>query len=110
MASENLVIVTDANFDETVKKSDVPVVLDFWAEWCGPCRAVAPSFAELSEEFKGKMRFGKLNVDENNQTAMSLGIRGIPTFVIFKEGKEVHRLVGALDKERMKSELTRFTA
>ena len=107
-ASEHLVIVTDKNFDEVVKKSAVPVILDFWADWCGPCRMVAPTFAELAAEFKGKVTFGKVNVDENGQTAQNFQIQSIPAFVVIKNGVEVHRFVGARDKDDMKLEIQKF--
>jgi len=108
MASENLTAVTDATFDEVVKRSALPVVVDFWAEWCGPCRMVGPFFADLAVELAGKMAFTKLNVDQANKTASALAVRSIPTFVVFKGGVEVHRFSGAMDKESLRKELSPF--
>ena len=108
MASDILVIVTEKNFEEVVKRSTLPVVLDFWADWCPPCKRVAPTFEELALEFKGKIRFGKVNVDENGHIAASFGIQSIPTFVVMKNGSEVHRFMGASDKEDLKSHLTPY--
>jgi thioredoxin 1 len=86
--------VTDQDFEQQVLKSPVPVVVDFWAPWCGPCRAMAPVFEELSQEYAGKVRFAKMNTDENEQTAPRYGIQGIPTAIFFKDGREVNRMVG----------------
>ena len=90
--------VTDATFEAEVLKSDVPVVLDFWAEWCPPCRALAPTFEELAERYAGQAKFVKLNVDENQSVPQRFGIKGIPTLVFFDGGREVERIVGASSK------------
>ncbi len=88
------VVVTDENFDEVVGKSQLPVVVDFWAEWCGPCKMAEPVIEELSETYKGKAVIGKLNVDENQQKAAELGVMSIPTVIGFKAGQEVERKIG----------------
>jgi thioredoxin 1 len=90
--------VDDAGFEREVLQSDVPVVLDFWAEWCPPCRALAPTFEELAKQYEGRVRFLKLNVDENQQVPQRFGIKGIPTLVFFDGGREVERVVGASTK------------
>ncbi len=94
----NVIAVSDADFQEVVLNSDKPVLLDFWAEWCGPCRALAPTLAELAEDFAGKVVIAKMNVDENQQTPAQFGIRSIPTLIVFKNGQAVETLVGALPK------------
>ena len=86
--------VTDQDFEQQVLKSPVPVVVDFWAPWCGPCRAMAPVFEELSTEYAGKLRFAKMNTDENEMTPPRYGIQGIPTAIFYKDGREVNRMVG----------------
>ncbi len=101
----NITEFTDSNWDDEVLKSDLPVVIDFWAEWCGPCRMVAPIVEELSDEYNGKVKFGKLDVDSNSGTAARYGIRSIPTLLIFKDGDEVARLIGAKPKNQMVKEL-----
>jgi thioredoxin 1 len=87
--------VTDTNFAHDVLASSQPVVVDFWAEWCGPCKMIAPHLEELSTEFQGKVKILKLNTDENQQTAIRYGVRSIPTLILFKNGEEVDRKVGA---------------
>jgi thioredoxin 1 len=88
--------VTDQNFEEEVLKSDIPVVVDFWAPWCGPCRMIAPIAEKLSEEFDGRVKFCKLNVDQNNDTAASYRVRSIPLLVFFKGGEKVDESLGAV--------------
>ena len=90
--------VTDANFDTEVIKSDKPVLVDFWAEWCGPCRMVAPIVEELAKEYNGTLKVGKMDVDSNPQVSMQYGIRSIPTLLVFKGGKVVEQVVGAVPK------------
>lgn len=90
--------VSDANFEAEVLKSDQPVVVDFWAEWCGPCRTIAPALEEIAVELKDKLKVVKLNVDENPNVAGQLGIRSIPTLIVFKDGKAAAQKVGAAPK------------
>ena len=97
--------ITDATFQEEVVNSDVPVVVDFWAEWCGPCKQIAPIVEELAGEYEGKVKFGKIDVDYNPQVAMNFGIRGIPTLLIFNGGEAVDQIVGALPKARIKEKV-----
>ncbi len=93
--------VTDANFQNEVLNSDKPVLIDFWAEWCGPCKMIAPMVEELANEYDGKLKVGKVDVDSNQQTSMQYGIRSIPTLLIFKGGKVVDQLVGAVPKKML---------
>ena len=97
--------VTDKNFETEVLKSDLPVLVDFWAEWCGPCKMIAPSVEELAAEFEGRAKIGKLDVDNNQVTAGKYGIRSIPSLLIFKGGEVAEQIVGAVPKDQLQSKL-----
>jgi thioredoxin 1 len=98
MAGDNTLTFTDGSFDTDVLNSDVPVLVDFWAEWCGPCRMMGPTVDQVASDYAGKVKVGKLDVDSNQQTAMRYGIRGIPTLLLFKGGKVIDQKVGAIGK------------
>jgi thioredoxin 1 len=97
--------VTDATFDKEVLQATEPTLVDFWAAWCGPCRMIAPAVEEIADEHDGKLRVAKMDVDGNPQTPQNYGIRGIPTLILFKDGAEVHRIVGARPKAAIEEEL-----
>lgn len=99
--SENIVNVSDASFEEDVLKADVPVLVDYWAEWCGPCKMIAPVLEEIAKDYAGRVKVCKLNIDENNETPPKFGIRGIPTLMLFKGGNVEATKVGALSKSQL---------
>ncbi|MDX1320876.1 MAG: thioredoxin TrxA [Oceanospirillum sp.] len=99
--SENIVNVSDASFDEDVLKADLPVLVDYWAEWCGPCKMIAPVLEEIAQEYAGKVKVCKLNIDENTDVPPKFGIRGIPTLMLFKNGNVEATKVGALSKSQL---------
>ena len=101
------VVVTDANFSQVIEKSPVPVLLDLWAAWCGPCRMIAPTIEMLARELAGRVLVGKLDVDANQRTAANFGVQGIPTLLILKNGREVDRLVGVQSREAILARLDR---
>jgi thioredoxin 1 len=103
--SKNIVTLTDQNFQKEVLESDVPVLVDFWAPWCAPCRIVAPVVEQLADEYIGKFKIAKLNTDENNKTASTYGIMSIPTLGIFKDGQLVDGVVGAVPKQTLSKKL-----
>ena len=103
----NVVEFTDANFEEEVLKASLPVLVDFWAPWCGPCKMLAPSIEALANDYAGRIKIGKLNTDESEAVAGKYGIRSIPTLLVFKDGEVVNQLVGALPKDKIAEQLDR---
>ena len=106
--ADGIVTLTSATFDEVVRGSDKPVVVDFWAEWCGPCKKVAPIIDELATEQAGNLTFAKLDIDANPQVSLRYNVMSIPTLIVFKDGKEAKRLVGAKGKHQLLEELDEF--
>ena len=101
----NVAKFTDGNFDSEVVRSEVPVLVDFWAEWCGPCRLMGPILDELAPAYAGKLKIGKLNVDENNDAPSNFGVMNIPTMILFKGGKEADRIIGAMSKSDLQKKI-----
>lgn len=99
--SENILNTSDANFDTDILQSDMPVLLDFWADWCGPCKMIAPVLEEIATDYAAKLKVAKLNIDDNNETPAKYGVRGIPTLLLFKNGEVVATKVGALTKSQL---------
>jgi thioredoxin 1 len=106
--ADDILNLSDATFDETIAGADTPVLVDFWAEWCGPCKMIAPTLAEIANEQKGKLAIGKLNVDDNPDTARRFDVMSIPTLLVFKDGQQVKRLVGAKGKGQLLQDLAEF--
>ncbi|ABS25579.1 thioredoxin [Anaeromyxobacter sp. Fw109-5] len=105
MASSDLVILQDSTFETEVLKSDVPVLVDFWAVWCGPCKAIAPTVEELASQYKGKVKVAKMDVDQHQNVPQQYGIRSIPTLLVFKGGRVVDTIVGAVPKAKLEESL-----
>ena len=99
--SENIINVTDSNFEQEVLSSEIPVLLDYWAEWCGPCKMIAPILNDIADEYSGKIKVAKINIDENPSTPAKFGVRGIPTLMIFKSGSIEATKVGAMSKSQL---------
>lgn len=103
MAGENVLTLGDSNFETEVLQSSIPVLVDFWATWCAPCKAIAPTVDALAADYQGKIKVGKVNVDENQETPSKYGVRGIPTIILFKDGKIVDQVVGAVPKNQLEA-------
>jgi thioredoxin 1 len=105
MASANTIEITDANFESEVLKAELPILIDFWATWCGPCRQIAPTIDALADEYKGRVRIGKMDVDQHQIVPQQYGVRSIPTLLIFKGGKVVGQVVGAVPRAKLEAEI-----
>ena len=108
MASEAVSEFTDSNFENEVMKSDQPVLVDFWAEWCMPCRMLAPTIEDLANQYNGKIKVGKVDTDANRDTAMKFSISAIPTVILFQDGQIVHKFVGVTSKQEFEAELSKL--
>lgn len=108
MASEKVLNIKNDNFEELVLKSSIPVLVDFWANWCGPCRAISPTIEELADEYAGRFKIGKVNVDEENTLVSNYGIMSIPTMIAFKDGNQVEKVIGARSKSDLKALLEKY--
>jgi thioredoxin 1 len=110
MASSNIITLTQENFDQQVVKADVPVLVDFWAEWCGPCKMIAPVLDELAEEYSGKINIGKVNIDDFQGLAAQYGVRAIPTLLLFQHGEVAEQIVGLRSKRDLKASFDKVTS
>lgn len=108
MASEKVLTIKGENFEELVLKSSVPVLVDFWANWCGPCRAIGPTIDELADEYDGRFKIGKVNVDEENTLVNNFNIMSIPTMIAFKDGNQLEKVIGARSKADLKTLLEKY--
>ena len=109
MASSNIIILTKANFSQQVLNSTTPVLVDFWAEWCGPCKMIAPVLDELADEYSGKVQIGKVNIDEHQDLATEYGVRAIPTLLLFQNGQVAEQIVGLRSKRDLKASFDKLT-
>jgi thioredoxin 1 len=109
MAAENIVTVTDTSFEQEVLKSEMPVLVDFWAEWCGPCKMIGPIIDELAAEYEGRVKVVKMNIDDHKKVATDYGIRAIPTLLVFKDGQVAEQVVGLKSKRDLKASLDKVT-
>jgi thioredoxin 1 len=107
MAGPEPMVVSDANFEDEIMKADTPALVDFWAAWCGPCRAIAPVVEELARDYEGKIKVAKMNVDENPKTPVQFGIRAIPTLIVFKGGQVMEQITGAVSKSIIEGALNK---
>ena len=105
MASANVIELSDDSFDAEILRSETPALVDFWAVWCGPCRQIAPAVEALADEYKGKLKVGKLNIDQHQMVPQKYGIRSIPTLLVFKGGRVVSQLVGAMPRSKLEAEI-----
>jgi thioredoxin 1 len=103
MSNENLTVVSDANFAEEILKAEKPALVDFWAPWCGPCKALGPLVEALADQYHDRVKVGKINIDDNPKTAANYGVRSIPTLILFKEGKVLDTLIGLVPKDRLET-------
>ena len=110
MASDKIIVLTDDNFAEKIKTENLPIVIDFWATWCGPCKAVAPAIDQLADEMDGQIKFAKVNIEESPNVAGEYGIMSVPTFVILKNGEKVGAITGALAKSKLKAKIEEILA
>ncbi len=105
---DNLIHLNDSNFESVLNSSKLPLVIDFWASWCGPCQYMTPIFEQLAKKYEGKVVFGKVNIDESQEIPNRYGIYGVPTFIFFKEGKEINRVIGAVGANNLEAELKKL--
>ena len=108
MAGGNIITLTESNFDQEVLQSDLPVLVDFWAVWCAPCSMISPIVESIAQEYQGKLKVGKVNVDENSQLAVRYGIRAIPTLLLFKNGKVVEQMIGVQPKDAIVNMINKY--